>query len=291
MSTADQTLLTPAQAALSLGLSESTVRRLCDDGGLESVRTNGGHRRIRPSDVAAYARSHAMPNSVAQARGAAGRGGRRANQQELVKRTIQALLHGDGLLLRRLLGELSLAGESAAFMADCLLAPALAELGARWCDGVLSVYREHRASEQVLAAVSEARERFTPAPRARRALCAAPEDDPNSLAAAMASWVLAEAGYASVLLGADLPFSALGEAVLELSPRLLVLSVSHVEDPKAFTAGCRKLFAETREAGCALAIGGRALSAELRRELSADFFGDSLAELDEYARGLKAHRK
>ncbi len=291
MSTLAQTLLTPAQAARSLGLSESTVRRLCDDGLLESVRTDGGHRRIRPSDVAAYARSHAVPESASQARGAAGRGGRRANEQELLERTREALLDGDALLLRRLLGELSLAGESAAFIADRLLAPALAELGQRWCDGALSVYREHRASEQVLAAVSEARERFAPQPRARRALCAAPEADPNSLAAAMASWVLAEAGYAAVLLGADVPFDALREAVVELGPRLLVLSISHVEDLKSFKRGCRALFAQTQQAGCVLAVGGRALDAELKQALSADFFGDSLAELDEYARSLKPRRK
>lgn len=287
MSPPGQTLLTPAQAARSLGLSESTVRRLCDDGSIESVRTDGGHRRIRPSDVAAYARSHAKPESAAQARGAAGRGGRRAGEQELLKRTMQALLHGDARLLRRLLSELSLAGASAAFIADRLLTPALAELGQRWCDGELSVYREHRASEQVLAAVSEMRERFTPGPRARRALCTAPEADPNSLAAAMASWVLAEAGYASVLLGADVPFAALSEAVRELCPQLLVLSVSHVEQLKLFTEGCRELFEETQEAGCALAIGGRALTREIKQVLSADFFGDSLTELDAYARGLK----
>lgn len=291
MSPSDQTLLTPAQAALSLGLSESTVRRLCDAGSIGSVRTEGGHRRIRPSQVAAYARDRAMPESAVQARGAAGRGGRRATEQELLKRTTQALLQGDGRLLRRLLGELTLSGESAAFIADRLLAPALAELGQRWCEGELSVYREHRASEQVLAAVAEARERFTPAPRARRVLCAAPEADPNSLAAAMASWVLAEAGYASVLLGADMPFVALCEAVRELRPQLLVLSFSHVHDLKRCVAGCGELFAVTQRAGCALAIGGRALTREIRQVLSADFFGGSLSELEEYARSLRPRHK
>lgn len=282
-----QTLLTPAQAARALGLSESTVRRLCDDGVIDSVRTEGGHRRIRPSDVAAYSRNVAVPESVALARGAAGRGGRRADEQELLKRTTQALLHGDGRLLRRLLSELSLAGKSAASIADGLLAPALAELGQRWCEGELSVYREHRASEQVLAAVVEMRERFTPAPRARRALCAAAEADPNSLAAAMASWVLAEVGYASVLLGADMPFAALCEAVLELRPQVLALSISHVEDLKSFSARCSELFVVTQKSGCVLAIGGRALTREIKQVLAADFFGGSLGELDAYSRTLK----
>jgi methanogenic corrinoid protein MtbC1 len=103
----------------------------------------------------------------------------------------------------------------------------------------------------------------------------------------MASWVLAEAGYASVLLGADMPFVALHEAVLELRPQLLVLSVSHIADLKVCATRCRELFDETQKAGCALAIGGRALTREIEQALSADFFGGSLSELDDYARSLR----
>jgi MerR family transcriptional regulator, light-induced transcriptional regulator len=283
MTTTDQTLLTPAQAARSLGISESTVRRLCDDGSLESLRTDGGHRRIRPTEVAAYARRAALSASAEQARGAAGRGGRLASEQELVERTTRALLGGDGRLLRSMLQELMLAGRSASFLADRVLTPALAELGQRWCEGELSVYREHRASELLLSCVASARDAHDPGPRARRAVCAAPEGDRNSIAAAMASWVLAEAGYASVMLGADMPFDGLGEAVLELRPQLLVLSVSHIEDLRLCVARCTELHAHARKQRCALAIGGRALTREIKQVLSADFFGDSLSDLQQYA--------
>ncbi|MDB4976831.1 MAG: binding domain protein excisionase family [Myxococcaceae bacterium] len=283
MTTTEQTLLTPAQAARSLGLSESTVRRLCDQGALESLRTDGGHRRIRPTEVAAYARRAARPLNAEQARGAAGQGGRRASEHELVRRTTQALLAGDGRLLRRLLSELSLSGESAAYVADRVLTPALAELGERWCQGQLSVYREHRASELVLSYLAQAREAHGVAARARRALCAAPEGDPNSLASAMAAWVLSESGYAAVMLGANMPFDALYEALAELRPQLLVLSVSHVADLKTCAARCSELSRHAAKNGCALALGGRALTPEVRHALKADFVGDSLSALRDYA--------
>jgi len=52
-------LLTTAQAAQLLGLSEETVRRLFDEGELTGMRTRpgpGGHRRPSRESVEAYRR-------------------------------------------------------------------------------------------------------------------------------------------------------------------------------------------------------------------------------------------
>jgi len=288
MQSNDSTLLSPAQAARALGLSESSVRRLCDQGALESLRTEGGHRRIRPTAVAAYARATTSAVSAEQARAAAGQGGRVAGESELVKRTTKALIEGDAGLLRRLLSELSLAGESAAYVADRVLTPALRELGQRWCEGELAVYQEHRASEILLSCLARAREAHAPTARARRAVCAAPAGDPNSIASAMAAWVLAELGYAAVTLGANMPFGGLAEAVRELRPQLLVLSVSHVLDASSCQLHCRELYDLTSELGCGLALGGRALTPALRAGLSADFFGETLSHLADHARKRRA---
>lgn len=46
--------LQPAQAARLLGVGVSTVQRLADSGGIPSMRTPGGHRRFRRSDLDAY---------------------------------------------------------------------------------------------------------------------------------------------------------------------------------------------------------------------------------------------
>jgi MerR family transcriptional regulator, light-induced transcriptional regulator len=293
MGTVELTLLTPAQAARALHLSESSVRRLCDQGALASVRTEGGHRRIRPSAVAAYVRQvdASAGLSAEQVRAGAGRGGRRAGESELVARATSALVTGDATLLRRLLSDLSLAGQSAAFIADRVLGPALAALGQQWCDGSLSVYREHRASELVLSCLAEARRAYPSHARARRAVCAAPEGDPNSIASAVAAWVLAELGYAATTLGANMPFDGLDDALRELRPRLIVLSVSHVADRRACSARCRLLYANASKLGCALAIGGRALTPALRAELSADFFGDTMTHLRDYAQKRGARGK
>jgi excisionase family DNA binding protein len=293
MQSFDLTLLTPLQAARALGLSESSVRRLCDQGALESERTAGGHRRIRPGAVSAYARRAAAGSVVSpdQARAAAGRGGRFVDQAELVQRVAGALIAGDRALLRGLLRDLSVSGYSAAYVSDRVLAPALAKLGEQWCEGTLSVYREHRASEMVLECLAEGRRTEEPSARKRRALCAAPEGDPNSLASAMAAWVLAECGYVTVTLGANMPFDGLDEAVCELRPHLLVLSISHVEDVGECVTRCRSLYARTDEYSCLLALGGRALTPALRTQLRADFFGDTLTNLADYAKKQRPRKK
>ena len=47
-------LLTCSQASVILGLSSSSVKRLCDGGQLEAIRTAGGHRRISRESVQAW---------------------------------------------------------------------------------------------------------------------------------------------------------------------------------------------------------------------------------------------
>jgi putative resolvase len=42
-------LLTPAQAAVMLGVSTKTLSRLAGDNKIQSLRTPGGHRRYRRS--------------------------------------------------------------------------------------------------------------------------------------------------------------------------------------------------------------------------------------------------
>lgn len=51
-----ETLLTPGQAALILGVDPKTVARYAKAGKVSYIRTPGGHRRFKESEIKHFAR-------------------------------------------------------------------------------------------------------------------------------------------------------------------------------------------------------------------------------------------
>lgn len=63
-------LLTPKQVARAIGVSESSLKRWCDQGLLPSVqRTAGGRRRLALRDVLHFVRAHDHPLVAPEALG------------------------------------------------------------------------------------------------------------------------------------------------------------------------------------------------------------------------------
>jgi excisionase family DNA binding protein len=59
----DASLLTTSQVARKMSVSQTTVRRLCNDGSLKSFRLASGHRRVKRADLAAFMREHGIPEN------------------------------------------------------------------------------------------------------------------------------------------------------------------------------------------------------------------------------------
>jgi excisionase family DNA binding protein len=51
-------MYSPKQVSLALDVSESTVKRWCDRGKINFLRTAGGHRRMRQLDVIEFLRAN-----------------------------------------------------------------------------------------------------------------------------------------------------------------------------------------------------------------------------------------
>ncbi|MBW3579171.1 MAG: BldC family transcriptional regulator [Actinobacteria bacterium] len=54
-------LLTPAEVAKRFGVNPKTITRWADAGKLTAIRTLGGHRRYRESEIDALIEQHAEP--------------------------------------------------------------------------------------------------------------------------------------------------------------------------------------------------------------------------------------
>ncbi len=278
-------LLTPRAVAGLLRVSESTVRRWCDSGLLEVAKTTGGHRRIERQVLLAFARDHRLAVVDASAMATAGRGGRLAGGAELADRLYGLVTAGDEVAAREFAYELVNRTGEVAPLCDDVIVPVMYRIGVEWADGTLRVFREHAATQAIIAALAGARAALAPAPSdAPIAVCAGLPGDPYVLGPGMCSLILHSAGYRTMLLGSDTPVEDIVDAAVELCATVIAISVSAPTTANDLIALCGA--AATRR--IPLAVGGRQLTPELRRQIEPDFFGDTMAHLASYARRLRA---
>lgn len=120
---------------------------------------------------------------------------------------------------------------SATSVFDRVLRPAMAEVGQRWHDGVFSIGQEHMATQIIESATSSMLRLVQHEDAERTTLLACFADDTHSLplygfALHMAAW-----GFRVVRLGTRTPPHAIRQAVEEISPTIVGLSVTVTPAP------------------------------------------------------------
>ncbi len=284
------------QAARALGLSVSTVKRWVDDGVLPAVKTAGGHRKLVLADVLELARRGDLPHvdlSHLTGRNTGRKRARPVAAGDIADDLYRALRAGDGLRTRALIRGAFRRGASIEDLADHAVGPAMQHIGQDWEKGRIDVMEEHRASQVCAAALYELKTDLEPRTSGKRpkAVGGAPPKDTSVLPTLMAQMVLLAAGWDAVNLGPDTPFASFARAIDELRPRLLWLSVCHLENEKEFVAGYRELYRKAEQAGVPVAIGGRALVEPLRASIPYTTYGDGLYHLAAFARTLSPRPK
>jgi len=278
-------MLTSREAAEALGVSESSVKRWCDSGQLRTVRTPGGHRRIRVEALLQLARSGGL--SVKDpSRLAATNTPKAMSHAHARRELVGALLADDeAKVLRILEGQRHIASGVDVVM-DEIVAPALASVGERWARGTLEIYEERRACGLIHGCLHAlGRELGPPSGGAPLALGGTLEGDPYTVATASVELVLRERGFAASSLGSWLPAKTLARAIDERKPRLVWLSVGHVGE--RFQVDYATVERAARSVGAALVIGGRALDEDVRRPLRYAAFCDGMVQLASFASALR----
>jgi excisionase family DNA binding protein len=283
-------LVTPKQVAQAINVSESSLKRWCDQGLMTAIRTAGGHRRLALDDVFQFLRQSGrqlvrpevlgLPSNAGQATVVVDRA------RELIR---EALIAGDEEQCRRIVFDLYLAGQSACEICDQVIAMAFHEIGERWACGEVSLYRERRAGEIGFKMLHELRMAVrSPQQEAPRAIGGTLGSDPYRLPTSMIELVLRELGWQAHSLGTQLPAITIAEALLDTQPRLLWISVSCMESVSAFLAEYAQLQSVAAEAGTAVVVGGRALTAGIRQQMSYSAYCDTLRHLASFASSLVA---
>ena len=284
-----ETLLRTQQLADVLGVSCSSVKRWVDEGKLTGRRTAGRHRLIPVSEALFFAQKCGYPverlRLLLPQRPPIER-----IDADAVERLVDALQRGEEADATAIVRAAHDLGGTVA-LADELIRPVMQRIGHGWELGTLDVFEEHRATLVLHAAlVGLLRDADATAPPmdSPTALIAGPEDDPYALPLLCAGLILREIGWKAIDLGPNLPLRSLGKAVERHKPRLVVMSVSHLEDAPEFLRAFATFRRKTEHLGVAVMLGGQALTPEIRSRLTACVFGERMAHLVEFARQLQS---
>jgi DNA-binding transcriptional MerR regulator len=167
-----------------------------------------------------------------------------------------------------------------------VLQKALAEIGAGWYEGKVSVQQEHFASalamrrlETLLAA--------SPAPtRPGRILTGCPPGETHTFSSLLFSYLLRRRGWNVVYIGGDVPLDRLEETIRLTRPDLVVFSAQSLDTAATLLDVARFLQA----ARVPLAFGGYIFSAlpDLYRRIPSHFLGGDLSAALQQAEDLVA---
>ncbi|MEW4529634.1 B12-binding domain-containing protein [Maioricimonas sp. JC845] len=284
-------LVSPKQMARAIGASESSVKRWCDQGMINTVRTAGGHRRIPVNAVLSFAKSHGhklvQPELLGLPPSTTGAGERSLERAR--KRLLAALVSGEDILSRQLVLDLFIAKHRVGRICDEVLAPVFHEIGDLWECGDVEVYQERRSCEICLRVLHEL-ERLLPTlpPDGPVAVGGALDLDPYSLPTTMAELTMRQCGWKAVSLGSLLPAPTIAQAIADIGPRLVWISVSHIDDEDRVVDALNQVFEAARQHRAALAVGGAALTEEIRRRVRYSAFCDTMTHLETFADTLTA---
>ena len=279
--------LTPKQVAQAIGVSEASLKRWCDKGLVRAVKTAGGHRRLAIEDVLEFLRSSGRrPLNADLLQLPAVRSATSLTIEDSIRHLTEGLVVGDEALARRIVFDLYLAKTSVCEIGDRVICETMRRLGEKWTNHDLEPYQERRACEICGRLFSQLRD-LLPILResAPLAIGGTLSGDAYRMPTVLVELALREAGWRAESFGTGLPSETLCAAMDTLRPKLFWLSVSFIGSVPEFLEQYNLIFERAQQLNILLAVGGRALHAEIRREMQYHAFCDSLRHVVNFVAG------
>ena len=281
-------LFSPRQVARALGVSESSMKRWCDGGMIETVRTVGGHRRLQLSSIIRFAREqdHAIlfPELIGmQTRTDASDPHIDHHEKQLVN----ALILGQETLARQIVFDLYLGKHSISEICDGVISVAFREIGERWEYQAADVYQERRACEVIRRILFELH-RVLPNPDSSWTACGGTlEGDPYTLPTTMVELVLRDVGLNAVSLGTSIPFASMARAITSMKPKIFWVCAAFIADEDQFVVDFQSLCDTAQAVGTVVVVGGRAFHEAIRLRLKYCCYCDTMQQLEQFARSAR----
>jgi len=230
-----------AEAADRVGVTVSTLKRWADEGRIPCMKTSGGHRRFRGSEVDQLLEQMEVRGSEARAR-----------DEEWLGLLLQPDVHAlmSGLFARRsLLGAWYRVGEE--------LARGLRLLGSRWAQGRLGVLDEHLASERLHRTLVQIAGGIARGPESPVCLLTSPPGEAHTLGLSVAELCLRESGWRGLWGGGAIPADDLSRRLQKLPVSMVAAAASPSSVPRrALRAWAAAVGASCVRKGIPLVLGG-----------------------------------
>lgn len=277
MNRSNSLYMSTTEVAETLKVSVTTVKRWVDDGTLPAHKTAGGHRKLVRSEVMRLINENNWPGS----------GSSSTDIEVPTPVTLDDLDVSFDLVdctaIRRWIQLARIQGWSVVRVADEALAPAMARIGPH--SQGKNIINEHRITQACMSALYDWEFALDQIAFDKQpvALGAAPEHDHFVLPTLLAKMTLLEAGWNAINLGPHTPIQAFRSAIERYSPRLIWLSTTYIVHVDRFLADAAELYTLAEKHGVALAVGGSALTSEIRSRMRYSTYGDRLHQLQSIA--------
>lgn len=299
-----KTILSTADVARLFNVTETTVKRWADDGTMKCQKTPGGHRKFDIKHVVEFATANAMEPV-----------GTLALDQDSFSSAIQvAVLGKDFSALSNIFVEKAMSVDRHdlyEFLSylyqhrlhlweiyDLVVRPGLYEIGARWKNNEIDIYQEHRASHETMDAMAKLQtEIFVKPSSGKRAVLACLEDELHDIGLRCAANILESEGWKAHYLGCRTPYDSIVEAVKDVRPEMVCLSVTYSEIVSRDVGRLKDLRRIVHRAGGKLVFGGQKLPAKCIDSGYCDAMFHSMKDLAEYVHEMSSvaveakHRK
>jgi len=279
----------PKEVAIAIGVSESSLKRWVDKGIIPAEKTGGGHRRLQLDAILRYIREEGKGLAHPEIIGLPPETGRTMPAEDTAQAEfLQAMSAGSEGTAKRIILDLFLGGMSLAKICDLVISPVFHRIGELWRCGEMEIYQERRACELCSRVIHELRRAVGTGPvDGPVAIGGTLDGDPYTLAANMAEIVLRDAGWLATSLGHMLPFESLRKAIENDKPQLMWISVTYIRDTERFIANFNVLFDTATSFGCAIVVGGQALTSDIRQSLRYTTFCDNFRHMEAFARTIR----
>jgi len=265
-------LLTVKEAASIVGVSASTLKRMCESESIPFDRTPGGHRRIDKMDLNCVATKHHLRRHAITSESA-------MFPQVSADLILSNLLEGRAMEVAKLLSRsTNTPFELVQALEDCLVC-ALWKVGEMWRDKRIDVYQERICTNAAMTALDYLRQQLPlDSFNTRIAIGGSLSPSVETLPSKLIGLSLELIGIRAIDLGGSLPPESLAQAAWDLQASVVWVTHTHVCNVESLLASHQvlkeKLPVETR-----VVVGGGALSPTLRRSLHWCEFFETISQM------------